>query len=301
MTRNTVAIVAHDAGGAEIISSYVRQRNLNCVYSITGPAQQIFEHKLGICRSVSLEEAINLCDWLLCGTSWKSDLHMRGIKLARINGKKSVSFVDHWNDYSERFVRNGARNLPDEIWVGDRIAETLAKQTFPSLRVKLVPNPYFLELAGQMKGIPALSTRSEDNVTVLYVCEPVRDYAKLLFDDENAMGYYEEDALRFFLSNVHKVTNSTIQRIVVRPHPSERENKYSWAAREFDLPIVTGNKKSLLEEVKDCDIVVGCESMAMVVGLLAKKRVVSCIPPGGRACSLPHLEIEHLQRFLSQS
>jgi hypothetical protein len=36
-------------------------------------------------------------------------------------------------------------------------------------------------------------------------------------------------------------------------------------------------------------------SMAMVVGLLAKKRVISTIPPGGKKCGLPQDAVEHLQ------
>jgi len=38
--------------------------------------------------------------------------------------------------------------------------------------------------------------------------------------------------------------------------------------------------------------------MAMVVGLLAKKRVLSSIPPGGRPCQLPQLDIENLQQLV---
>lgn len=38
--------------------------------------------------------------------------------------------------------------------------------------------------------------------------------------------------------------------------------------------------------------------MAMVIGLLAQKRVISCIPPGGRPCSLPQKEIEPLSELI---
>ena len=37
------AIVAHDAGGAEVLSSYVRQQGLDCLFSLRGPALAIFE------------------------------------------------------------------------------------------------------------------------------------------------------------------------------------------------------------------------------------------------------------------
>ena len=82
---------------------------------------------------------------------------------------------------------------------------------------------------------------------------------------------------------------------MIRPHPSEAAGKYDWARSAQGVPVVvTGGGQTLLQEVVDCDVVVGCESMAMVVGLLAGKRVVSTIPPGGRACVLPYPEIERL-------
>jgi len=40
--------------------------------------------------------------------------------------------------------------------------------------------------------------------------------------------------------------------------------------------------------------------MAMVVALLAKKRVISTIPPGGMVCDLPQAEIEHLQVLVTK-
>jgi hypothetical protein len=41
--------------------------------------------------------------------------------------------------------------------------------------------------------------------------------------------------------------------------------------------------------------------MAMVIGLIGGKRVISCIPPGGPACALPQAEIESMRNLLGQS
>ena len=45
--QSAVGIVSHDAGGAEILSSYVVQNNLSCIYYLAGPTINIFERKLG--------------------------------------------------------------------------------------------------------------------------------------------------------------------------------------------------------------------------------------------------------------
>ena len=63
-----ISICSHDAGGAEILSSYVVQQGLHCIYSLGGPALKIFERKLGPINVMPLEESILKADWLLCGT-----------------------------------------------------------------------------------------------------------------------------------------------------------------------------------------------------------------------------------------
>jgi hypothetical protein len=115
--------------------------------------------------------------------------------------------------------------------------------------------------------------------------------------DAKFWGYTEEDALRYFLSNI-AAFGKPIDRVLIRPHPSEQIEKYAWTKKEFKLPIELAGNRSLFEEILDCDVIVGCESMAMVVALLAGKKVVSSIPPGGRPCVLPHIEIINFQSIL---
>jgi len=292
-----IVICSHDAGGAEVLSSYVRQQKLDCLYVVEGPARKIFERKLGSIEVLPLEEAIRQSASILCGTSWQSDLEFEAIKLARSLGKRSVAFLDHWVNYRERFVRLGETCLPDEIWVGDPIAEMMAAQNFPNLTIRLVENPLFQDIQQQLTLVQALHRPSPDKISVLYVCEPVREHALLQFGDERHWGYVEEDALRYFLANVAAL-GKPVERIVIRPHPSEPVDKYDWAQDEFDLPIQAGGARTLIDEIADSDVVVGCESMAMVVALYAGKRVISCIPLEGKPCGLPQPEIERFTILL---
>ena len=288
-----LAVVSHDAGGAEILSSYVRHRSIEAEFVLDGPARKVFARKLGAITSGSLEEVLKRAESVLTGTSWQSDLEIDAIRLARSLGKRSVSFIDHWINYGERFTREGDAHLPDEIWVGDPIAAQIARSYFPATPVQVVENPYFADIRAEIdRALPSRSASA--GTSVLYVCEPLREHALRQFGNERHFGYVEEEALRFFLTNIHRVA-TRVDRVTIRPHPSEAADKYSWAPTEFTVPIERGGQRSLVEEIVAADVVVGCESMAMVVGLMAGRRVVSCIPPGGRPCGLPHAEIEHLQ------
>jgi hypothetical protein len=208
-----------------------------------------------------------------------------------------VAFLDHWINYAERFTRGNQVNLPDEIWVGDGFAETIARNVFPSVPVRVVANPYFVDLQEELARLTPRRAPSS-MMSVLYVTEPLREYSLARFGHERHYGYVEEDALRYWLRNIG-VLGASISRIRVRHHPSEPPDKYAWVRREFDLPIETGGSGTLVQDIAESDVVVGCESMAMVVGLIAGKRVISCIPPGGSACRLPQPEIEHCQRLLA--
>lgn len=292
-----IAVISHDAGGAEILGSYVRRQGLDCCLVLEGPARKIFERKLGAVDTLPLEEAVRQSASVLCGTSWQSDLEFNAIKLARALGKHSVAYLDHWVNYRERFVRSGETVLPDEIWVGDAMAEAMAKKTFPSLPVTLVDNPYVQDVRQELAAIQTHRSSSPDSVSVLYVCEPTGEHALMRYGNARFWGYVEEEALRYFLANVAAL-GKPIERLLIRPHPSERTGKYNWVQDEFELPIEIGGARTLLEEIADSDFVVGCGSMAMVVALLAGKKVISCIPPGGGTSVLPHPGIVSLQDIL---
>lgn len=294
-----VAIVAHDAGGAEILSSYVVQQNLLCSYVLAGPALKIFNRKIGPVRVMPLEDAITQSEWLLCGTSWQSDLEWQAIKMANVHGKRSVAFLDHWVHYRERFVRDGVTCLPNEIWVGDAHAKALAERVIPEVITKLLANPYFDELKREIVAIRRLEIKREVGLNLLFVSEPVREGGARMYGNERYWGYTEEEALHYLLSNLH-VLVQPVGRIVIRPHPSELPDKYDWVDKVYKLAIVSAGNRTLLEDIAESDVVVGFQSMAMVIGLLAGKRVISCIPENGNKCVLPQTEIEHLQSLIHE-
>lgn len=289
-----VAIVSHDAGGAEILSSWLLRSDDLCSVVLEGPAIAIFNNKCSDVKRLSLDEAITKCDWVLCGTGWASNLERQAIKLGKKQGKKTVAFLDHWVHYKERFEEiDGSVILPDEIWVGDKHAKLIAEAVFPNISVKLQINPYLEDLRIDLSKIDTKKI-STKKVLILYICEPLRDHAYLKYGNERHWGYTEEDALKYFLKNI-KFLHLDIESITIRPHPSEKLDKYHWVKALAPDLISFGGGKSLIHEVTEADVVVGCGSMAMVIALLASKRVISCIPPGGSSCKLPQAEIECMQ------
>ncbi|KAF5041335.1 hypothetical protein DSECCO2_524040 [anaerobic digester metagenome] len=79
----------------------------------------------------------------------------------------------------------------------------------------------------------------------------------------------------------------------LRPHPNEDPAKYAPAVAACDRLSLSPNR-DLLDDLAWADAVVGAESMALVIALVAGKPVFSYFPPAAkRRCSLPHKEIRH--------
>lgn len=295
-----LCIASHDAGGAEVLASWVARQKEPCYLLLAGPALRVFERRLGPpVATVSMEQALQNCDHFLTGSSWQSDLEWQVIRAARAQGKRVVTFLDHWGHYRERFIRQGEECLPDALWTGDEDAHALAVKFFPGMPVELVANPYFEDVREAVAGFAASNkdTGGSSGLRVLFVCEPLSEHGLQEFGNPLHWGYTEFDALRYFFSRL-SLLGSPVVEVVIRPHPSERPSKYDAMARELQamvgIPVRTSDGQPLLQEIAQCDVVAGCESMAMVVGLVAGRRVISAIPLGGRPCSLPQRHIETL-------
>lgn len=293
-----VAIVSHDAGGAEILASYVAQSEVACRFVLAGPAVNIFTRRLGPIEICTLTDGLSSCDMVLCGTGWQSDLEWSAIAQAQRSGKRAIAFLDHWVNYPERFIRNGVQHLPDEIWVGDEDAERLARSCFLNTPIRLVRNPYFIDMQRDIAKLgvkqPAAWTTKK---AVLFVGENISSHARLRYGDERYWGYTELDAIEYFLENIDAL-GEQIGTIVIRPHPSDAPGKYAHVVSKYAGIARLSDGGSLLKEIAEADMVVGCQSTAMAVGLLAQKQVVSCIPPNGPGCCLPQKSIVHLRELL---
>jgi len=281
-----VAVVAHDAGGAAILASYVAQEKVDALFVVDGPAELIFQQRLGEIRAVSLTEALATCDWVLTGTGWQTEFEWQAIRKGRAAGKYVATFLDHWVNYQARFVRNGVTCYPDEIWVGDEHAAELARKSLPELAIRQVDNPYFSYFVSEVERIRAAGSERTHGKNILFVCENI-----------NRDGFHQDDAIRYFMSNLNSL-GVEVGQILIRPHPSEPADKYAWVAEEFGGDVRLSSGAPLTEEVAASDIVAGCSSMSMALAVMSGRRVISCIPDEKVPLTLPFKKIEHLSAII---
>lgn len=286
-----VLIAAHDAGGAEVVSSWLKhQRFASVSYLLAGPAVKVFKSKVDGMRLSDAENCHELQRFqlVLTGTSWGSELEKDVICRARQQHVFVASFLDHWTNYKERFLYKGKLCLPDELWVGDEYALEMAQAVFPQHKIVKKQNYYLEDIAAEVR---KLSVKASDTgqPRILYVCEP----RHMKYGDPGFWGYTEFEALEGFLG--YLVAEKINAQLRLRLHPSEKPGKYDAVIEKYKKRLdIHSSHATLVEDSAWADWIAGCDSMAMVVGVLGGKKVFSVIPRGGRKMTLPFREIIRL-------
>ena len=284
-----LGIVAHDAGAANHIFAWLKG-GLIAVdaveFAVAGPALTMLNQHIPGCVNHRPADLVTRIDQLLTGTSWPNPFEWQARQLAADSGIKSIAVLDHWTHYPQRFINNHKQQLPDELWVADHYAQTLAQQFFPDTLITLQPN-YFLQQ--QVAEIKRYQTGMSTN-PILFVMEPV----PATWPNQTIPG--ELQALEYFLRYRHRLGLECQKTIVIRPHPADAPGKYAGLQNGYgDNVLIIDTQSSLSQAIARADWVVGCQTYAMVVALAAGKRVVCAMPDTAPPCVLPHSDIIHLR------
>lgn len=262
MKPNLLA-VCHDAGGAEVVSSWVRRHldEWEAEYLLAGPAVEIFDRKLPKRSRVVGKTP----DFVLCGSSVPSAWERVAIAVAKSIGIRSAVYLDHWKNYRDRFRPEA---MPEEIWVCDYYAEAIALGDFPEMPVVFKGNPYLEDF---------------ENEFFLQAPQPRDEVERILWIDEPG----RRREFRHYVRTLHDAF------VLVRPHPATPRGSYDSLlgahTAAYDAA-VANPEDSLAKNVAWADTVAGCDSMALVAALSVGKRVVSAI--SDNESSIPYPEIE---------
>jgi len=284
-----IGVICKDAGGAEIISSYIRNNKINAIFCLENPAINIFKRKKIKFVNNSLKNVIEKSDWILTGTSPIRKKEIKGIIESKKINKKCVSFIDSWVNYKERFLYNGKLFLPDEIWTGDIYALKLAKKTFKNNKIILKYNPYFSEIKNTIKIYKKKNYYSLKK-NILFIAAPISNY---FHNNKNVK------ILNFFLFKIKKI-NFNYEKIIFRPHPSQNNlNKLSIFLKKLNSRIILSNNSNLFIDIKKCNYVFGSNSTALVVASFFNKKVYNIVPKQFNLRNyLPYKKINNFENLL---
>ncbi len=279
MNLQTVLIVSHDAGGANLLAYWCKkwQSRVNFIYKVAGPALNIF-------KSLDLGETCieqypspALVDAVVTSTGWQSNFEYEAIQWAGQHNIRSASYLDHWVNYQERFIRSRTAIYPDEIWMGDRDAHNMAKEVFSLKNIKLrfMRNQYFCDLKKQ---VASHATKAD---SIIICLEPIR----------NGISYSE-----VYPRLVQYLSNSKYQaeKVVIRDHPSGTDTGIE-LLKELLMPQfnVTISQQALWQDLAFASAVVGYQSSVLAYACYLKITAISYFPADKLEPILPHKDIEY--------
>jgi hypothetical protein len=284
--KNPIIFAAHDLGAANHIIAWIKEsEGVEIIPCLRGPAKKAWKQAFPN-KSISdnLSEVVKEGRTMISGTGWATSFEHDARVMAFNTGIKSIGVIDHWTNYKKRFIFNDVEQLPDEIWVTDNWAFNLASQLFAGRKIVSMPNSYLRNLKNEIHEIGV--SKQNDITNILYVLEPIRDYWGSDLHEAEFTG------LDFFMENLASIVKSGAVLIKLRPHPSDPFGKYDkWISNQKNVDVQLDDSLSLASAIAWSDIVVGCQTYAMVVASAAGKKVFSSVPEWAPDCILPQSEI----------
>lgn len=285
--RKPTAVVAHDAGAANIILAWLGAEGLQGIRPVMkGPAEQLWAARFDpglLCQS--LEQAVAGAAAVLTGTGWASTLEHDARRLARAAGVRSVAVIDHWVNYAARFERDNETILPDLIWVTDEYALAMAHDAFPAVPITVQPNLYLAAQATKAGSVPA-------DGDLLFVSEPARDKW-----GRDVQGEFQ--ALDFLIKHMSEAAVPAGVPLRIRAHPSDPVGKYERWITAHPGATLDGSP-DMANALRGARWVAGLQSFGMTIALKAGRVVISALPPWAPPCALPHKDIIHLSQRINQ-
>ena len=213
--RNLV-FCSNDAGGAELLSSFIVANKLIGKFLLSGPAIKIFQSK-NLPIAENQISALNAETSILFSSTGTTDFEYSTMSIARQSDTKVFVILDHWVNYTERFKRRGEEVTPDLILVVDQYAYEIAKKKFPSNKI-ILTNNYFLE---SIKRDFLKLDEKMIEYDYVFMCESQSKDSTI----ELALKSDIVQGMKYFFDYLSSISENNA-RILVRPHPSDLETDY---------------------------------------------------------------------------
>jgi hypothetical protein len=234
------------------------------------PSEYVFHQLISTCVE---NHCVNL---LLTGTCLGEGIDKSMLRYGRDHNIITVSVIDHWSWYRERFEVGNKLLLPDIVIVNDQIAHQQALLAgLPRSRVVALGNPILEKLSRISINQSTYSIRSRynhiiptDKKLIVFVSEQLR--ADFPYGSHNFLGYDEYVVISLLISNL-----SHDEHLLIKLHPVEQDNKYSF---------VTDSRVTVIRDVpvQDLafigDVIVGMLSMLLLELAMFRNDIISLRP-----------------------
>jgi hypothetical protein len=256
LNAKKIGVAANDAGGAEQVVWLLK--NLECCASayISGPAIKIFNQGQTNFNRISNLEFLSDFDLIITGSGWMTDLEKETIKFANQRNIPCITILDNWVNYLTRFGENQLF-YPNILAVTNYQALLMAQKTFPNKLIWHLPD---FQLDYYQKSI---SKDDTDSKNILVIAEPT-------IIENQLSNVSIEDFDRLITSAISIKVEENLEKILVRPHPSQEKNiLFDQILEKFSEEIEVLNNTILIDDLKNSKIVIGINSYVLYIAALS--------------------------------
>lgn len=219
---------------------------------------------------------------VIIGTSHEDTVEPNFIKIAKEMGVKTVSFVDFWNKYPERFICGGKRVLPDKILVVDNIMQKeMIGHGFLSEIIEVVGNPHLENICENSKWFKRRKN-DDDRIKIAFFSQPIAELYGYSQADINWLGYNEITIVEALIRCINKICEKKVKiELIINLHPREGDGELlkkvlsahkNEISKKLSIAVVKMNSLKLINEV---DLVLGMCSIVLLESVILGKSTLS--------------------------
>jgi len=205
---------------------------------------------------------------IVTGTSLAMSIEKKMIEFGRKKGIPSLSIVDHWANYSQRFENK--KYLPDRICVIDELMKKeMIIKGFDEEIIRITGNPHF-------DNFNINSNNGKKHV--LFISQAFTELGGI------NPGYDELVVIKDLIDIFHGY------KLVVRPHPRGNVKKFNFVRGDA----IIDTKSSIKDLISESEIIIGMSSNVLFQAFLNRKKVISYQPGliGEDQCILAKLNLK---------
>ena len=277
--RRVLFVYSDPAGAKAILSLIYLNRDILSNYLIISDREYDFEVNFNLTiQKFSNKSVIQWIETLrpevvVTATSYPGNLELLFVKEATSCNIEVISFVDHWTNMKDRFLRDEKFILPRSVYVIDEFAKQIAiDEGLPVSVLQVSDNPYYTYL----KGWKPLRDKSavlghldlpESTNYLLFAPEPL-----LQFGLQKKYGFSELDGLNELIKIIIDQQIDRKMRLIIKPHPNHEIDLFN----RIELPdfITIANKSDYNELAYYSEGILGFFSNSLIEGFFMQKKII---------------------------
>lgn len=307
MFKGKGLFVFSDPGGAKPILSYIFLNKIDNYLIISDRVYDFFNYfnlDVNIFDRKSYKELFESFkpDYIFTGTSYTSLIELLFIEEAKRHQIKTISFIDHYTSYPDRFILNGKSTYPNEIYLTDEkaLGIALSYELDKFAKLKITGNFFHQFLKHWIPDIPRTKVIPgliipDDKKIVVFAPDPLSNVGgKLKF------GFDETDIWNI-LAEVIKSDKFSNIYLVLKLHPNQDSEYLKNHVANSSFPnVYYADFSDSISLTFYSDVVVGMYSSFLIEASKFNKKILRILPDLSINDSLSGMNIGSISRNVGE-